>query len=166
MTTHGRCTARTNLAGEELLVCLVRDFPEVSFEADNRFIWESSGQRVRYNTARLNEPSGQWALLHELGHAQLSHTAYTSDFELLRIERDAWSEAHRLAGRYHIVIDEDYVQDCLDSYRDWLHLRSTCPTCYERAFQTDKHTYRCHNCTASWHVTNSRLCRPYRRRKG
>jgi replication factor C subunit 3/5 len=65
--------------------------------------------------------------------------------------------------KYDINIDDDHIQNCLDTYRNWLHLRSTCPECGIRTLQTDKYTYRCHNCHTIWKVTSERFCRPYRK---
>lgn len=158
MITPSKNTPKT------LLTQLRHDYPKLHFVEATQFSWNSAERRILYPAKQLSVKSGEWALLHELGHATLSHTDYTSDFDLLRIECAAWEQAHTLAKTYGITIDDEYVQDCLDSYRDWLHLRSTCPTCYERCLQTNKYTYRCHNCGTVWRVSRSRLCRPYRRK--
>ncbi|MBP9853080.1 hypothetical protein KBC77_03790 [Candidatus Saccharibacteria bacterium] len=119
---------------------------------------------VRYHFGQSGDMQECWTLLHETAHALLQHESFTSDIELLQMEVAAWHHARVLAGRFKITIDPDYIEDCLDSYRDWLHARATCPTCFERSLQTDTHTYTCHNCSAKWHVTKSRLCRTYRRK--
>ena len=139
------------------------DFPDITFEAGSHFSWHAKTRHVSY-LPDADDPRSLWALLHELGHALLNHTDFSSDIELLNIEVAAWAEAHRLAEKYGITIDQNYIEDNLDSYRDWLHVRATCPTCYERSLQIDRHTYRCHNCGTEWRVTRSRLCRPYRRK--
>jgi len=148
-----------------LLEQIRNDFPDIEFVESSQFSWHAGSNLVSYKVLKADDIHGVWALLHELGHALLGHTDFETDIELLKIEVDAWSRAHKIARKYGIIIDEEYIQNCLDSYRDWLHLRSTCPTCYERSLQIDKHTYRCLNCQTEWHVTRSRLCRPYRRQK-
>lgn len=154
-TTHSPTLA-------ELLTKIRSDFPSIEFRLSSRFSWHAGSKHISYR--KLEDEKALWALLHEIGHAELEHSDFTSDIDLLQKEVAAWAKAHEIAKRYHIVISQDYVEDNLDSYRDWLHVRATCPTCYERCLQTDKHTYVCHNCGTSWHVTGSRLCRPYRRR--
>jgi hypothetical protein len=111
-----------------------------------------------------NTPESIFSLLHELGHALLEHKDYTYDVELLKIEVAAWDRARTLAEQYGVTLDEDHIQDCLDTYRDWLHLRATCPTCFGRSLQSTETCYRCFNCQTEWSVTRSRLCRPYRLR--
>ena len=146
-----------------LLRRLEKDYPNLQFIVSGRFSWHAGKQHISYPEAALQNNRGEWALLHELGHALLAHTDYTSDMELLRIEITAWDKARELSENYHVHIDEEYIQDSLDSYRDWLHVRSTCPTCQEHCLQATRDSYRCHNCGTSWHVTQSRLCRPYRK---
>ena len=148
----------------DILPRLQRDFPELSFVASTQFSWHAGRQNIAYNKSRLGAERGVGAMLHELGHALLHHTDYESDVELLQMEISAWEKAHELAKKYEVSLDQDYIEDCLDSYRDWLHVRATCPACFERSLQTTRHTYGCHNCGTVWRVTRSRLCRPYRRR--
>ncbi len=105
----------------------------------------------------------EWSILHELAHAKLNHNNYYSDFELVKLELDAWQEAKEIAKNYGIKIDSEHIEDCLDTYRDWLHQRATCPTCQTVSTQRDPNTYQCFNCRTSWHVSNSRFCRPYRK---
>jgi hypothetical protein len=149
---------------ETLLERLRADYPEISFVESSQFSWHAGKRHVSYKKGPLEDSRGTWAVLHELGHALLDHADYDSDIDLLQIEVAAWEKAHQLADAYGIKLDQDYIEDCLDSYRDWLHVRATCPTCFIRCLQTDLHTYHCHNCGTSWHVTRSRLCRPYRRK--
>ena len=146
-----------------LLQQLRVDYPALSFDSSNHFSWHAGTQHITYRADSLESTEGTWALLHELGHAQLEHTDFESDVELLKIEAAAWLKAQELAHAYDVQIEDDYVQDSLDSYRDWLHVRSTCPSCQNRSLQQSRHSYRCHNCHAEWSVSRSRLCRPYRR---
>lgn len=142
---------------------LYADFADLNFVAGDTFSWDPKNVRICYKPALLEADKGMWALLHEIGHAQLEHTDYNNDVELLHMEVAAWEKAQAIGKDYSITIDNDYIQDALDSYRDWLHVRSTCPRCYERCLQATMHTYHCHNCDTEWHVTRSRLCRPYRK---
>ncbi len=136
--------------------------PEVSFNIGSEFYWSPKKQQVNYINTDTEHNS--WSLLHEASHAILDHTTYNSDFELLHLEVAAWDEAKKLGKKLNITIDEDHIQDCLDTYRDWLHQRSTCPTCSSVCFQSTANEYRCHNCYTVWKVSNSRFCRPYRLR--
>lgn len=156
---------------DSLVAQIASDHPDLEFVEGGRFAWHAgnSGRgRISYRKVRPNNKadttSAIFSLFHELGHALLGHKDYTNDMQLLQMEAAAWSHARGLAGRYNVTLDEDHVQDCLDTYRDWLHLRATCPTCYARSLQQDARNYRCHNCGTQWSVTRSRLCRPYRLR--
>jgi len=141
---------------------VTQDFPQFSFVGSNQFRWSSKDQEISYDES-AKDPAGLWAFLHELGHGLLNHQEYHSDFGLLKLEVAAWQEAEQLAEKYKLKIDKDHVQNCLDSYRDWLHRRSTCPNCGTHSVQTDDKSYRCFNCHSTWQVTTSRFCRPYRK---
>jgi NADH pyrophosphatase NudC (nudix superfamily) len=141
------------------------DYPYVNFVEGSAFYWSPVTQQVFYKKGirETNLDSATHAILHELSHALLRHRSYTTDFQLLQMELAAWEHAKRLATYYNFVIDENHVQDCLDSYRDWLYKRSICPTCSTKSIQCDeKNSYQCFNCQTYWKVTSSRFCRPYR----
>jgi len=148
-----------------LLERIAADYPDLSFIESAHFGWHAGKKHVSYRKTGKNTEHSMFALLHELGHALLGHKDYTHDIELLQIEVAAWDKARELAGHYQIELDEDYLQDCLDTYRDWLHLRATCPACFARSLQASSSRYRCLNCQTEWTVTRSRLCRPYRLQK-
>lgn len=139
-----------------------RAFPDVLLEAGDSFLWSPADNKVMYDETKLSKANGKWSLLHELAHAKLGHQIYKTDFELLSLELAAWDEAKQLAPQFDTVIDDNYVEDCLDTYRDWLHLRSTCPMCGSGGLQHSSREYRCHNCHSTWQVSTSRFCRPYR----
>lgn len=140
-------------------------FPELQFVAGSRFCWSPRTHEIMYDQARSDE-SAIWSLLHETGHALLNHESYLADFELLKIEMAAWQKARELAVELGVQIDEDHVQDCLDTYRDWLYKRSICPRCNTKALQQNDYAhYRCYNCHTVWKVTPSRFCRAYRATK-
>lgn len=149
----------------QLLSQLIQDFPDITFEPGNDFHWSPKTQSVTYRQNLLALKPGEWTLLHELGHGVLSHRTYQSDLELLQLEVAAWQKAEEIAQKYGMEIPDEHIQNCLDSYRDWLHLRSTCPTCNVHSLQTDANHYKCLNCGQVWSVTNSRFCRPYRRKE-
>jgi len=150
---------------EVLLKQLSADFEHLTFTAGSSFCWSPTAKQVFYRQ-KANKVTGRWSLLHETGHALLEHANYTHDFELIGLEVAAWEKAKDLADRYDIAIDEDHIQNCLDSYRDWLHRRAICPSCDTRSIQLDDRAeYQCFNCRASWSVTPSRFCRPYRSKK-
>lgn len=148
---------------EKLLKKLQRDFPAITFEPDSSFRWSPMNTTVYYDVNTSDSRSASWSLLHELGHAHRHHKTYTFDFELLRLESEAWDAALDLASRYSVDIDHDHIQDCLDTYRDWLHQRSTCPLCGCVSLQVTPSAYECFNCKTNWKVSASRFCRPYRR---
>lgn len=152
-----------SLANKSVLQVLQDRFPGIQFYAGTMFRWSPQTSRVEYVDTLLATDRGQWALIHEACHALLGHTDYQSDFELLTMEVAAWEKAKDVAKGLGVVIDEDHIQNCLDTYRDWLHRRSTCPTCGSVSLQQDPKTYHCHNCLATWQVTAQRFCRPYRR---
>lgn len=145
-----------------LLETLKVRLPEVRFEPGEAFLWSPEQQLICYPEALMAESSGTWALLHETAHGMLQHASYETDFELLLLETAAWQQAKELALELEMEIDEDHIQDCLDTYRDWLHRRSTCPTCGVVGLQHTRNEYACHNCNSTWRVSNSRFCRAYR----
>ncbi len=151
---------------DKLLRQLKADHAEVSFVEGVAFCWSPDERQITYK-ANAQGLAALFSLLHEVGHARLKHRRYTLDFELLAIEVAAWEQAKQICDRYDINIDEDHVQNCLDTYRDWLYGRSICPSCTTKSLQLDdKPAYSCFNCHATWQVAPSRFCRPYRKVKG
>lgn len=138
------------------------DYPMIDFSAGEQFYWSPQKQQVCFLKDFVDNDKGQWTILHELGHALAGHNHYTYDLELLEMEAAAWQKAQEIAEAYSITIANDHIQDCLDTYRDWLHMRSTCPRCNSTSMQKDPRHYQCFNCEHLWRVTNSRLSRPYR----
>jgi len=130
------------------------DFPQYTFTPDAMFRWSPDDQTVFYDDTSGN----QAALLHELSHALLGHKKYTKDIQLLEMERDAWERARGLGPTYGVAIDEAAIQDSLDTYRDWLHARSTCPNCQATGIQSKKSLYSCIACGTSWRVNEARIC--------
>lgn len=136
------------------------DYPSVTFEKAVSSKWEPVTNTISYNS---QQPDVIWSILHEIGHMEAQHSAYRFDIQLLTMETEAWTIAKKLAKKYRYSLDDDYVQDCLDSYRDWLYKRSSCPLCKQAGIQNDTSTYKCINCGKLWKVTMSRFCRAYRK---
>lgn len=157
-----KATASTGM--EKLLAKLRSDYPRLTFTKGESFSWSPKTRTVTYSLNAEQRPDipPEWSLLHELAHALLGHRNYQTDFELVLLEVAAWCKAEKLAQDYDVQIDDDHVQDCIDTYRDWLYQRSACPTCGNTSLQENSVTYRCFNCSTAWTVTASRFCRPYR----
>lgn len=136
-----------------LLTKLKEDYPTLTFTEDGRFLWSPEKHTIFYRADGNSD-----ILLHEVAHAELQHQEYTRDIELVAMERAAWTTAQRLATKYSITIDTATAEDHLDTYRDWLHARSTCPACTATGYQTSVDTYTCPACTQSWKVNEARVC--------
>jgi hypothetical protein len=150
---------------QTLIDKLRSQFPTLQFVGGEQFYWSPATNEIFYKESASGQ-TAQWSLLHETGHALLGHQTYHADFELLQLEAAAWERARELATSLGMEIDEDHIQDCLDTYRDWLHKRSICPTCSTKCLQSDTYThYRCFNCHTTWKVTTSRFSRAYRSTK-
>ena len=149
----------------ELIARLTARYPSLKFTPGPQFCWSPDSQEVIYN-AKARGKNAAWSLLHETGHALLGHTDYRADFELLKLEVEAWEKAKLLATDLDLAIDEDHIQDCMDTYRDWLYRRSLCPNCNNKCLQeSDFVHYRCFNCRTKWKVSSNRFARSYRSRK-
>ncbi|HSW85150.1 MAG TPA: hypothetical protein VLF79_00850 [Candidatus Saccharimonadales bacterium] len=146
----------------QLITQLQNHFPKLKYTPGQQFSWSPETSEIFYKKTAHGQQA-IWSLLHETGHAALRHTAYKADFELLRLEIAAWEEARNLAKTLNIVIDEDHIEDCLDTYRDWLYKRSICPKCTNKSLQQGDYIhYRCFNCHTVWRVSANRFCRAYR----
>lgn len=150
---------------QPLLKTLAERFPDLRYRAGKQFCWSPESQEIFYKSDAYDSKD-TWSLLHETGHALLGHKCYNADFELLQMEIAAWERARALSIELAINIDEDHIQDCLDSYRDWLYQRSLCPNCSTQCMQeADFQHYRCFNCHSVWRVSANRFARAYRSRK-
>lgn len=147
---------------EQLLERLRRAFPSINYKRGQTFCWSPPGREVFY-VLYATDPNASRSLLHETSHALLDHASYRSDVELLLLEVAAWEKTKMLAQQFDVNISEDHIQDCLDTYRDWLYARSICPQCANKSLeQPTLGRYRCFNCHITWKVTPSRFCRAYR----
>jgi len=145
---------------EKFVDKLRKDYAYLSFKETGIASWSPHASQVTY--ASSADETNVWSTLHELGHALMGHTSYASDIELIKKEAEAWDKAVLVAKNYGISIDQDHIQDCLDTYRDWLHKRSSCPACGSHGLQRSKGLYCCLNCQNTWKVSSARFCRPYR----
>ncbi|HVX58849.1 MAG TPA: hypothetical protein VG964_03925 [Candidatus Saccharimonadales bacterium] len=152
----------SNSRSDSLIRRLERDYPAIKFKPGQQDHWSPSSKTVFYNSSKPFEELS-CSLLHELSHALLAHQDYRSDFELLRLESEAWAKAAELGPKYGVDIEDEHIQNCLDTYRDWLHRRSTCPSCGMHVVQKDGSSYKCFNCSTEWSVTAQRFVRAYRK---
>lgn len=156
-----------NSRDEEFINRLIMDYPEVKFRKNSsRFSYQL---RNGIPTVFLGEPQPNYSLLtlHELGHGLLKHKDYKVDVGRIKIESAAWERAKTVLLKYHSMAfdedgkvidkklarilpewDEDFVQEKLDTYRDWLHARSRCKKCGLTGYQTEDGTYHCPRCEA------------------
>lgn len=137
--------AAQNGYGKEEIVFferLIRDFFDFKFVLGAKFSFRPPKTIV----IGPPEPFSRLLVLHELGHAVCGHRDFRMDITRLKMENQAWEEAKKLAVRYEIEVNEDVVQDELDTYRDWLHQKSRCPICGLTRFQTPDSQYHCPRC--------------------
>ena len=124
------------------LELLEEDFSEVRLVFGKKFAFRPP----RTVVIGPYEPFWRLLVLHEVGHAVCKHKDFRVDVERLKMENQAWEEARKLAANYGIEVDEDLIQDELDTYRDWLHKKSRCPKCGLTRFQTPDALYHCPRC--------------------
>jgi hypothetical protein len=151
-------TSLSNNTTDIFIDNLRKDYPGFKFKAGAQEHWSPKTKTVFFNPNKAC-----YGVLHELAHAKLKHKTYQTDFELLKMESDAWGLAITIGKKYGIHISGEHIQNCLDTYRDWLHRRSTCPSCSTHVLQGDSSDYHCYNCQTSWHVSSGRFVRPYRK---
>ena len=147
---------------KQFITALAKDYPNFGFKAGKQDHWSPKTSTITYRGDEALQKM-KFSVLHELAHAILGHKNYHSDFELLKLESEAWKLAAKIGKKYAVKIDEDHIQNCLDTYRDWLHQRSRCPACGMHVLQSDPRHYHCFNCGACWSVTSGRFVRPYRK---
>ena len=141
---------------------LKKEFPQFSFEPHEVFHWSACSNTVYYNPKNIESEKGYSQLLHELSHALLGHTYFKSGIELLKMETDAWQKAKEIAHGQQFSMSVSHIEKCLNTYRDWLHLRSVCPTCKNVSVETSMNTYQCFNCLQKWRVPKDQRARKYR----
>jgi hypothetical protein len=142
---------------KELLLQLRKQYPHYNFVVGDDFRWSAASGTIF--VASNAQAADAAYVLHELAHAVLEHHDYNLDVELLRQESHAWDYAQQtFAPHYNVAISTNLIDNALDSYRTWLHARSTCPNCSQTGLQTKTSTYTCLNCRCSWHPNDARQC--------
>lgn len=125
-----------------LLKILQNDFPEFKFCSGHKFLFRPP-HTILYDE---NDPNFDSLILHELGHALLHHFTFKTDIERLKMERAAWDKALELASKLKVVINQDLIEVELDSYRNWLHVKTKCKKCGLTRYQTPDGKYHCPHC--------------------
>ena len=139
-----------NTQKQNLLIRLSSDFADISFKESDIFKWSYKEKTIYFNPLEKYTVFSI-SLLHELAHATLNHDEYHLDIELLKIEREAWQKTK--------------AENNLDTYRNWLHLRSLCPDCKVNGIQLSNLNYRCLACFREWSNNDSRFKRLHKRIK-
>jgi hypothetical protein len=153
------------MAMDKLLSRLKVSYPHLKYVPGKDFCWSPETGEIIYGANSSNN-NAVYSLLHETAHALLNHKSYKSDFSLLKLELEAWQKAQEIAQDFGMIISKDHVENCLDTYRDWLYRRSICPNCAVQCLQqSDLVHYRCFNCHTTWRVSANRFCRAYRSTK-
>lgn len=146
-------TAQLNSIVDQVIL----DHPHVTFQKAAVARWSSPENTVYFQT--VNSLSDMYLFFHELGHGLRRHRDYDQDIELLRIENDAWQQAVQTASTYGFTIENNTIDEALDSYREWLHARSRCPTCTQSGVQQKSSgMYICLLCNTSWRTNDARRC--------
>lgn len=134
-----------------------RDFAGYTYAGGTYFSWSARNKTITH--PRIHSLNHVYLLLHEIAHAELKHSGYTRDIQLIQNEAKAWQfAAKNLAPHYELEIELDAIEDALDTYRLWLHHRSLCPECAQTGVQQNENTYSCLNCRCLWRVNEARLC--------
>lgn len=148
---------------DSLVSSIARSHPSLTLQSGDDFSWNPDTNTLTYGDMSTTHSTS--LLLHELAHALLKHNSYTRDIELIKIEREAWDHARQiLAHEYGVTIPESVAEDSLDTYRDWIHKRSLCPSCGINGVQESRTVYRCIHCHQRWTVNEARTCRLKRTR--
>lgn len=141
---------------------IFEDFAQLSFQEADEFYFSAKNHCIYYNKIRIHTEAGIFQLLHEIGHALSNHHHFESGIQLLKMESEAWRKAQSIAKQYELEIPEALVEGCIDSYRDWLHLRSQCPNCKNTSLEFEAGAYHCFNCQQKWSVPLNQRSRCYR----
>ena len=132
---------------QELIERLEADYPKFRLREGKRFSFRPPRTIIFVLGSEGTEQNSMCLqLLHEVGHAMLEHKNFTTDTERLQMERAAWEQARVLCERYSVEYDEEFVEEELDTYRDWLHRKSCCPRCGLTRYQTRDGKYHCPGC--------------------
>lgn len=145
---------------QTLIETLVKEYDQINFESGSNFSWSPKDNVIYFDQ---ESPHFEWSLLHEIGHVVCEHKDYKYDVSLLRMEVEAWRQACELSKKYDVTISQEHIEKCLDSYREWIYKRSTCPLCTQAGLEKDTGKYQCINCGNKWIVSKQKFCRVYRK---
>lgn len=120
------------------------DFPSLNFVSGKKFAFKPP-RTVVFSSLDESEDS-VLLLLHEIGHYLTGRYDFKTEIERLKIEVLAWEKARELCAKYNVEINEGLIQNELDTYRDWLHQKSRCPSCGLTRFQTSDGKFHCPRC--------------------
>ena len=116
------------------------DFPSLRFVEGKRFSFRPP------KTIIVESDGEPLLLLHEIGHALCGRYDFKTEVGRLKIEVMAWEKAKELAPLYGVFVDEELIESELDTYRDFLHQKSRCPSCGLTRFQTPDGIFHCPRC--------------------
>ncbi|MBR3204074.1 hypothetical protein IKF81_00095 [Candidatus Saccharibacteria bacterium] len=141
---------KTSLSPENqaFLSKIQKEYPFFSIKPGKKFLFRPQ-KTILYEEKNTNF---QLLLLHELSHALLNHFTYKTSIERLQIERDAWEKTKILCEKYSIPFDENFIQDELDTYRNWLHQKTICKKCGLTCIETDNHSLFCPKCQKHFQI--------------
>lgn len=118
------------------------DYPEFSFREGTRFSFRYP-KTIIVGPAEKND---ELLLLHELGHALSGHKTFGTGAERLKMEREAWDKARKIAPKYGVEFDDSLAEAELDTYRDWLDKKTRCRKCGLTCYQTPDGVNHCPRC--------------------
>lgn len=146
----------------KLLEELQATFGRYHFEAALQFAWSPEKMTIFYVPQSLSRADGYYRLMHEIAHGELGHHSYQYDVELVRLEVAAWRLAQKLIRGHSLRIPRSTSNKHLETYRNWLHVRSRCPTCSSAGLQNKQLLYVCAHCQTRWRVPRTQLCQVQR----
>ncbi len=155
-----RTSTTKSLDFNKLLSKLKSSYPDINFISADYSSWSDSKQSIFYNKDSDNAKPD---LLHEIGHMLCDHKSYSSDLSLLSKELEAWNKARDIGKELSISISENYINKCIDSYRQWIHGRSLCPKCSQTAVEVSDKKFKCINCHNTWQVSSAQESRTYKK---
>ena len=126
----------------DFFLAVIQDHPDFRFKVGKKFAFRPP----RTIIVGPSEPFSELLFLHEVSHALCKHESFKMDVDRLKMENEAWDKARELAKKYGLTMDEEIIQEELDTYRDWLHQKSRCPRCDLTRYQTPDGLYHCPRC--------------------
>ena len=142
---------------------IIAAYSQHTFLPAAHFSYDAADEVINYFPQALKTNSGKIALLHEISHCELGHFHYVSDLQLYAMEIDAWLLTRKLAKKFNIPVEEDYIDECIESYNQWIEKRGTCPRCSTFCAQKTEVEFECYNCLTCWRVSADPQVRTQRR---